>query len=59
MELDPTKRLSAEEALNHEFFTDPILHDVEWGGHPEEGSVDSEEEEDEAGENEADEVAML
>ena len=58
MELDPSKRLSADEALNHEFFTDPVLHDVEWGGHPEEGSVDSEEE-DEAGEDEADEVAML
>ncbi|KAF3403830.1 Cell cycle serine/threonine-protein kinase hsk1 [Penicillium rolfsii] len=58
MELDPSKRLSAEEALNHEFFTDPILHDVEWGGHPEDASVDSEED-DEAGEDEADEVAML
>jgi len=58
MELDPTKRLSAAEALNHEFFTDPVLQDLKWGGHPEEGSVDSDEE-DEAGEEEADEVAML
>jgi cell division control protein 7 len=58
MELDPSKRLSAEDALNHDFFTDPILHDVEWGGHPEDASVDSEEDE-EAGEDEADEVAML
>lgn len=57
MELDPSKRLSAEEALQHEFFTNPIHHDVEWGGHPEE-SGDSGEEED-AGEDEADEVAML
>lgn len=57
MELDPSKRLSAEEALDHEFFTDPIHHDVEWGGHPEE-SGDSGEGED-VGEDEADEVAML
>ncbi|KAJ5965996.1 hypothetical protein N7481_012710 [Penicillium waksmanii] len=56
MELDPSKRLSAEEALQHEFFVDPIHHDVEWGGNPESG--DSGEEED-AGDDEADEVAML
>jgi cell division control protein 7 len=56
MELDPSKRLSAEEALQHEFFVNPIHHDVEWGGNPESG--DSGEEED-AGEDEADEVAML
>jgi len=31
MELDPYKRLSAKEALQHEFFTDPVDHDVEWG----------------------------
>ncbi|KAJ5119583.1 hypothetical protein N7448_010252 [Penicillium atrosanguineum] len=57
MELDPSKRLSAEEALQHEFFTNPIHHDVEWGGHPEE-SAESGEDED-GGEDEADEVAML
>lgn len=57
MELDPSKRLSAEEALQHEFFTSPIHHDVEWGGHPEE-SADSGDDED-GGEDEADEVAML
>ncbi|CAI7600707.1 unnamed protein product [Penicillium pancosmium] len=56
MELDPSKRLSAEEALQHEFFVNPIHHDVEWGGNPESG--DSGEEED-AGDDEADEVAML
>ncbi|KAJ6111618.1 hypothetical protein N7523_007679 [Penicillium sp. IBT 18751x] len=57
MELDPSKRLSAEEALQHEFFTNPIHHDVEWGGHPEE-SAESGEDED-GGEDEVDEVAML
>ncbi|KAJ5114607.1 hypothetical protein NUU61_000366 [Penicillium alfredii] len=56
MELDPSKRLSAADALQHEFFTNPIHHDVEWGGHPEE-SGDSVEED--AGDDEADEVAML
>lgn len=34
MELDPSKRLSAKEALQHEFFVDPIDHDVSWGGVP-------------------------
>ncbi|CAG7927851.1 unnamed protein product [Penicillium olsonii] len=55
MELDPSKRLSAADALQHEFFTDPIHHDVEWGGNPEESADSAEEEE----EDEADEVAML
>lgn len=32
MELNPNKRLSAKEALQHEFFTNPVEHDVEWGG---------------------------
>jgi cell division control protein 7 len=32
MELNPNKRLSAKEALGHEFFTKPVEHDVEWGG---------------------------
>ncbi|KAJ5469459.1 Cell cycle serine/threonine-protein kinase hsk1 [Penicillium diatomitis] len=66
MELDPSKRLSAEEALEHEFFTEPILHDVEWGGHPEEESVDSEEaneramdEEAAAAAEEVDELEMI
>ncbi|KAJ5288482.1 hypothetical protein N7478_001512 [Penicillium angulare] len=57
MELDPSKRLSAEDALQHEFFTSPVHHDVEWGGNPEESGDSAEE--DEAGEDEADEVAML
>ncbi|KAJ5306611.1 hypothetical protein N7508_005626 [Penicillium antarcticum] len=56
MELDPSKRLSAAEALQHEFFTNPIHHDVEWGGNPEESADSAEEDE---GEDEADEVAML
>lgn len=60
MELDPRRRLSAKEALNHEFFTDPIDHDVEWGGNPDD-SGGSSEEEDGNGEDdpEADEVAMV
>lgn len=29
MELDPTKRLSAKEALNHEFFTNPVEDEIE------------------------------
>ena len=63
MELDPYKRLSAKDALQHEFFTDPNPHDVEWGGLPDE-SADSGDDggdggdgEEEAGE--ADEVAMV
>lgn len=55
MELDPSKRLSATDALQHEFFTAPVHHDVEWGGNPEESADSAEEEE----EDEADEVAML
>lgn len=42
MELDPSKRLSAKEALQHEFFLDPINHDVSWGGEP--GSADDDRE---------------
>lgn len=57
MELDPSKRLSADEALQHEFFTSPVHHDVEWGGHPEESAESGDE--DDAAEDEADEVAML
>ncbi|OQE29855.1 hypothetical protein PENSTE_c002G07241 [Penicillium steckii] len=56
MELDPSKRFSAEEALEHEFFTAPTYHDVEWGGQPE--SAESGEDED-AGDDAADEVAMV
>ncbi|OGE54201.1 hypothetical protein PENARI_c006G10924 [Penicillium arizonense] len=56
MELDPSKRLSAADALQHEFFTNPVHHDVEWGGNPEESADSAEEDE---GEDEADEVAML
>ncbi|KAJ5162437.1 hypothetical protein N7492_007829 [Penicillium capsulatum] len=57
MELDPSKRFSSEEALQHEFFTNPIHHDVEWGGHPEESAESGDE--DDVAEDEADEVAML
>ena len=32
MDLDPSKRISAKEALRHEFFTAPDEDDVEWGG---------------------------
>lgn len=32
MELDPDKRVSAKEALQHEFFTDPDPDDLPWGG---------------------------
>ncbi|KAJ5885304.1 hypothetical protein N7495_009814 [Penicillium taxi] len=57
LELDPTKRLSAEEALQHELFTNPIDHDMEWGGHT---ASDNSADEDEVGEGEAaDEVTML
>ncbi|KAJ5766443.1 uncharacterized protein N7511_004059 [Penicillium nucicola] len=56
MELDPSKRLSAADALQHEFFTNPVHHDVEWGGNPEESADSAEEDE---AEDEADEVAML
>lgn len=60
LELDPQKRLSAKDALQHEFFTNPIDHDIEWGGYPdsqdESGeSSGNEEEEDDRG----DEMAML
>lgn len=59
MELDPHKRLSAKQALEHEFFTDPIDHDMEWGGHPESEAGESEAENEEDGEGDKDEVAML
>lgn len=58
MELDPHKRLSAKEALQHEFFMDPKDHDVAWGGHPDSGDS-GEEDEGEGEQDEADEVAML
>lgn len=60
MELDPYRRLSAKEALQHEFFTDPIDHDVEWGGHPEsqdEGAESSGDEE--QAPDRKDEMALL
>jgi len=59
LELDPYKRLSAKEALQHEFFTDPIDHDVEWGGYPEsqdDGAASSAEEQTAEGK---DEMALL
>ncbi|PYH33159.1 serine/threonine protein kinase CDC7 [Aspergillus neoniger CBS 115656] len=58
MELDPYKRLSAKEALQHEFFTDPIDHDVEWGGDPDD-SADTGEEDEDKDDGEVDEVAMI
>ncbi|KAJ6153797.1 hypothetical protein N7470_006756 [Penicillium chermesinum] len=57
MELDPNKRFSAEEALQHEFFTNPVHHDVKWGGNPD--SADSAEDDEAVEEEEEDEVAML
>ena len=59
MELDPYKRLSAREALQHEFFTNPIEHDVEWGGLPEDSADTGEDEEGDRDDDEADEVAMV
>ncbi|KAH8428915.1 serine/threonine protein kinase CDC7 [Aspergillus melleus] len=58
MELDPYKRMSAKEALQHEFFTQPISHDVPWGGHPEDSADTGEDGEGER-EEDADEVAMV
>ncbi|KAL2816338.1 kinase-like domain-containing protein [Aspergillus granulosus] len=62
MELDPYKRLSAKEALQHEFFTNPIDHDVEWGG-PEDSADSGREDEGEKAadeeEEEEDEVDMV
>ncbi|EAW09152.1 serine/threonine protein kinase CDC7 [Aspergillus clavatus NRRL 1] len=59
MELDPYRRLSAREALTHEFFTNPIEHDVEWGGHPEDSGDTGEDDEGDKEDDEADEVAMV
>ncbi|RJE26659.1 cell cycle protein kinase [Aspergillus sclerotialis] len=59
MELDPYKRLSAKEALQHEFFTDPIDHDVEWGGHPEDSAGSAEEDGGEEDNGDVDEVTMV
>ena len=57
MELDPTKRLSAKEGLQHPFFTSPKDHDdLCWGG-PE--SAESAVGEDEEAAGEDDEVAMV
>lgn len=42
MELDPEKRLSARDALKHEFFENPIDHDIEWGGGPDSVDEDGE-----------------
>lgn len=52
MELEPQKRPSAKEALEHPFFTQPKDHDVEWGGPSANG--DNEE-----AEGEDDEVTMV
>lgn len=52
MELEPQKRPSAKEALEHPFFTQPKDHDVEWGGLSAHG--DNEE-----AEGEDDEVTMV
>ncbi|KAL4924657.1 serine/threonine protein kinase CDC7 [Aspergillus undulatus] len=61
MELDPSKRLSAKEAMQHEFFTNPIDHDVEWGG-PEDSADSGREYENDKGdedEDDEDEVDMV
>lgn len=52
MELEPNKRPSAKEALEHPFFTQPKDHDVEWGGPA--TNADNEE-----AEGEDDEVTMV
>ncbi|KAL5332810.1 kinase-like domain-containing protein [Aspergillus crustosus] len=54
MELDSSKRVSARDALQHEFFTNPIDHDVEWGG-PEDSADDRGDDNDE----DEDEVDMV
>ncbi|KAF9887129.1 hypothetical protein FE257_010504 [Aspergillus nanangensis] len=59
MELDPYKRLSAKDALHHEFFTDPIDHDVEWGGPPDDSADSGEENDGDKEDDEVDEVAMI
>ncbi|KAI9040500.1 serine/threonine protein kinase CDC7 [Aspergillus affinis] len=59
MELDPYKRMSAKEALQHEFFTEPIVHDVPWGGNPDDSPDTGEEGERDKEEEDADEVAMV
>ncbi|KAL4805257.1 kinase-like domain-containing protein [Aspergillus unguis] len=62
MELDPSKRLSAKEAMQHEFFTSPIDHDVEWGGPEDSADSGREDEGDKAGDeddDDDDEVDMV
>jgi cell division control protein 7 len=59
LELDPQKRLSAKEALQHEFFTDPVDHDVEWGGYPESQDESGESSGNEVQDERGDEMAML
>ncbi|THC95455.1 hypothetical protein EYZ11_005049 [Aspergillus tanneri] len=59
MELDPYKRMSARDALQHDFFTNPIDHDVEWGGQPEDSADTGEDDEGDREDEEADEVAMV
>lgn len=62
MELDPSKRLSAKEAMQHEFFTSPINHDIEWGGPEDSADSGKEEEADKGGDeddDDDDEVDMV
>lgn len=62
MELDPNKRLSAKEALHHDFFTEPDPHDLRWGNFPTESEASGSEEDEGEGDgdgDEADELAMV
>lgn len=60
LELDPSKRLTAREALQHEFFTNPDEDDVEWGGETLDDAESTGDERDgNDQEDEADEVTMV
>lgn len=61
MELDPSKRLSAREALRHDFFTNPIEDEIyeEEDERASEEYVDPQEERSDVGRGEEDEIQML